>query len=60
LYDKPSGKDVEWWNMVQLAKWAGVPVWDLIRQPYPMIRKLNDVMDVEQKVIEARRKKAKT
>lgn len=45
--------------MVQLAKWANVPVWDLIRQPYPMIRKLSDVMEIEREVREAQRKKAK-
>jgi hypothetical protein len=59
LYDKPSGDDLEWWNMAQLAKWAGVPLWDLIKQPYPMIRKLSDVMEVEQKAREAMMKRSK-
>jgi len=51
---KPAGWMVEEWNYFQLARWLGVPPWELARQDDFWRRRAQFYMDVEAGVMRAK------
>lgn len=48
LYEPPHGEMIQALNLVYLAKWAGVPVWELATQPVLWTDMIALAMEIEQ------------
>jgi len=48
LYEPPPGETIQMLNLLYLAKWAGVPAWELAKQPVLWADLIALAMEVEQ------------
>lgn len=57
LYEPP--EDIDDWMLLQAAKWAGVPPWELQKKSAVWILSIWQAMEVENKLKESFHKKAR-
>ena len=47
LYEPPSVEELEFYEVHQIARWAGVPVWELLKQPVSTLEGYRHAREVE-------------